>query len=131
MPSKPGLAPFQCCTPDIREVAGVLYLGAQNGTWLWGARIVRRVDVAANYTMDDSADYIVGVDSTGGAYTITLPTAVEGKIVIVKDLGNAGANNVTVDPAGAATIDGAPNVAIAANYGVVRAYCDSTDWFTW
>lgn len=84
-----------------------------------------------NYTAAAS-DFIIGCDSSGGAFTITLPSpGSTSQLYIIKDeKGAAAAHNVTVS-AGAKTIDGVASVAISANFGVVRAYTDGSNWFTW
>jgi len=59
-----------------------------------------------NYTLAADDEIILG-DSTGGEFTISVPTAVgnEGKEWTVKKI--AGSNNVIIDPDGSETIDGA------------------------
>lgn len=130
MPRGANIAPFQCCAPVVAEATGILFVGAENGARIVGAASVNQTGVAANYICADATDLIIGVNSTLGAYTVTLPTALTGKLIIVKDVGgNALANNITVDTPGAETIDGAANQTIGANYGTLRIYCDGTNWF--
>ena len=86
----------------------------------------------ADYTTT-SDDVIVGVDTSGGAVTITLASATvtAGRIVIIKDVGgSAGTNNITIATEGSETIDGAASSTISSNYGVVRLFSDGTNWFT-
>lgn len=64
--------------------------------------------VSYPYTVLDT-DYMVLVDSSGGARTINLPnTTTTGKVFIIKDnTGNGLANNITITtPGGVVTIDG-------------------------
>lgn len=91
-----------------------------------------RVAKNANYKTTAS-DYIVGVDTSGGAVTITLgsATVTEGRFVIIKDeKGNAGTNNITVATEGSETIDGSASITISSNYGAVILYSDGSNWFT-
>ncbi len=83
------------------------------------------------------ADYILAVDDTTAARTVTLPTASTtgananlGKIYLIKDQsGLAGTNNITIVPA-TGTIDGAVSILINSNYGEVQVYSDGSNWFT-
>ena len=82
----------------------------------------------AAFTATD-AEMILLVDATGGAVTITLPTAVgrTGQAYEVKRT-SAGANAVTVDGAGTETIDGALTASLATQYATVRVVSDGTNW---
>lgn len=87
---------------------------------------------AVTYTIEAS-DVIINVTSTAAARTIATNTSdqVEGRILIIKDAsGAAGTNNITFNPAGAITVDGAATAVISSNYGALRLYCDGTNWFT-
>jgi len=61
---------------------------------------------------------------------VTLPSAAicEGRVYVVKRL-NAGANAVTVTPAGAETIDGAATAVLGAQYAAVMIQSDGANWF--
>lgn len=88
--------------------------------------------VSADYTT--SGEVVIGVDTSGGAVTITLASsdADAGKIVIIKDEGGAsGTDAITIATEGSETIDGSASTSISTNYGVVRLYSDGTNWFTW
>lgn len=73
-----------------------------------------------------ASDTFLYVDTSGGAIEIDLPLAASRNNVAIsiKDVtGNAAANNITIKPSGAETIDGHTNAAplvIKANYGGVR-----------
>ena len=79
-------------------------------------RTVDRI-VTTTYTADGDDDDTLLADTTGAAFTITLPEAgsVRGKLfTIIKT--NAGANNVTVACTGGQTIDGAATVVFNAQF---------------
>lgn len=93
-----------------------------------------RTTTAADYTVVAGGSHLIAVTSTAAARTVNLPTAASagaGAVVIVKDESDAAfTNNITIEPAGSETIDGAINLAIASNAGVVRLYSDGTNWWT-
>lgn len=72
----------------------------------------------------------VGVTTSGGNVTLTLPAAasVAGFRVDVKKLDAA--NTLTLDGAGAETIDGAATVAWTTQYQTVSIVSDGTQWWT-
>lgn len=71
----------------------------------------------------------VEVDATGGARTISLPVAASVKRIVytIKKM-DASANVVTIDPAGAETIDGILTQALTAQYQGLRIQSDGTQW---
>ena len=75
---------------------------------------------------------IVLADSSSNAITINLPAASEnnGRVIYIKDKGgNAGTNNITIDPNSSETIDAQPSTAINQNYGSMMIVCDgSAGW---
>ena len=77
-----------------------------------------------------ATDYLLLVDATAGAVTVTLPAAADsdGAYIITKKI-DASANAVTVDGNGAETIDGAANIALAAQYDAVTVFCDGSTWW--
>jgi hypothetical protein len=88
------------------------------------------VTKTANYTATD-ADYAIFVDSTSGAVTIALPTAVgrTGRGFEIKDWkGTSATNNITVDPAGTETIDGALTKVLNAAYMALTVRSDGANW---
>jgi len=96
-----------------------------------GGVALAHISKDTNYTTT-ADDCIVGVDSTGGAVTITLGSAsvAAGKIVVIKDAGGgASSNNITIDTEGSETIDGSASTSITSDNGVVRLYSDGTNWF--
>lgn len=98
------------------------------GTW----HRVRTVTEAYTATLDD--DMIIG-DGTGGAFSITLPTAASaydaatstGKVLHFVCIS---ANDVTLDGAGSENINGATTLALSAQYQCVSIVSNGTAWFT-
>ena len=91
----------------------------------------RHVAKSANYTMLVT-DVIVGVDTSGGAVTITLPLASNADnrmYYIVDEGGAAGTNNITVNRSGSDTISGAPTLSINTHYGRIVFYSNGSNWF--
>ena len=80
-----------------------------------------------------ASDYIIGVDTSGGAVQINLQaaaTAGTGRMLIIKDTkGTAGTNNITIEPNGSEKIDRQLNMVIAANSGSVILFCDGSEYF--
>lgn len=76
-----------------------------------------------------SADEILTGDATGGAFSITLPTAVgiSGRTYTIKRL-NSGANAVTVATTGGQTIDGASTVTLTTQWQTLRVVSDGANW---
>ncbi len=87
--------------------------------------------VSANTTID-ATDNTVLVNTTSGALTITLPSAsgISGRIYTIKKIGTGGIDNqLTVSPAGGATIDGGSSYIIYNDYTYVTLQTDGTNWY--
>lgn len=86
-----------------------------------------RTEVAV-YTATAS-DTVILCDATGGAFTVNLPAAagVTGLILYIKKIDGT-ANVVTVDGAGAETIDGALTQVIAVQYDSITLVPDGANW---
>jgi len=91
----------------------------------------RRLSITSNYSIT-SADHFVGVNTSGGAVTLTLPATsdvAEGKIYIIKDEGgNAATNNIIINTADSAKIDNLNAVSLVSNYGAISIYYNASDW---
>jgi hypothetical protein len=83
----------------------------------------------ANYTLTAADQYVLG-DATGGAFQITLPTAVgsPGRLFTVKKI-DVSANAVTVGTTSAQTIDGAATYGLATQYKSVTVLSDGAHWY--
>jgi hypothetical protein len=90
--------------------------------------IRRVVSKTTNYTATAADEYIL-CDASGGAFTITLPTAVgiNGKLFTIKKTDSSG-NAVTVDGDGSETIDGALTKLISAPYDAMKIISDNANW---
>jgi hypothetical protein len=90
--------------------------------------LVAYVAKSANYTLT-TADRFCNVDASGGAVTITLPTAVgcAGREYRVKKI-DASANAVTVATTSSQTIDGSATLAITTRYTTLAVYSDGANW---
>lgn len=127
------VSPLGCRAPWEREMAKLALLNRiADGTGTAAAN-------AASYSVTRSVaasgailttDSIILADSTAGAVTITLPPAAtaNGRVFVVKRV-NAGANNVTVDPFGSETIDGAATNVLSTQWAYVRFVSNGTAWF--
>lgn len=82
----------------------------------------------ASATLAASVSF-VKADSTGGAVTLTLPTAASytGRHLTVKRI-NGGGNNVILDGASSETIDGALTKTLASQYSSATILSDGTGW---
>lgn len=94
--------------------------------------IVTTVTKTANYTIL-STDDIIFVDTSGGAFTLTLPSpaALNGKIYhIIDTTGFLSTNNITLSPSGAEKIEGlASSKPLQTAWGWFDVTTNGTDWF--
>ena len=95
-----------------------------------GGQIVSVRAVTAATATIAADDYIITADTSSNTITFTLPSAtVVGQTYQIKDLGNASANNITINVAGSDTIDGASSLTISTNYANAVLVCTaSTKW---
>jgi len=76
-----------------------------------------------------ATDFIILVNSTGGAKVVNLPAPASnlGRILHIKKFDTSG-NTVTVNPNASETIDGASSYILSASYQEVSLACDGTNW---
>lgn len=88
--------------------------------------------IVKNYNIT-KFDYYIGVAGTSEPRTVLLPapaTAQLNKVYIIKDeSGGAATNNITINTAGAETIDGNANAVISSDYGIIQLITDGSNWF--
>lgn len=123
-----------------------------NGTTLWtsdnipGALDVNELGIdyakpdrpvlakASNYTVQISdLGKVFNVDATGGAVTITLPSAItagDGAILTVKK-SDSSASTVSLATVGSQTIDGASSYALSQRYDTITIVGDGANWHTY
>lgn len=85
--------------------------------------------ISASTTADATATVWL-VDASGGAVTLTLPTAASAdrRVYHVKKT-DSSLNAVTIDGSGAETIDGAATQTLIAQYESIQIVSDGTSWY--
>lgn len=78
-----------------------------------------------------TSGFIYLADTSGASFTITLPTPVSGRVVIVKDkTGSFQTNNLTVARNGSEMIEGiAANKTLQTNWGCWSFFSDGINWY--
>jgi hypothetical protein len=131
--------PFYSDSNDAKgysDTPGTFLLGHQISVDQFIVRI-ERVDEfktaaqTANVTLSRQLYSTVPVDSTGGAFAVTLFTGQENDIVNVVDVtGQCLANNVTISAAGGQLINGLASYVLSANFQSIRLKLVSGNWFS-
>jgi hypothetical protein len=94
-----------------------------------GARVASITSADSPYSPPSDVD-IIFVDTTTAAVVINLPVAAEAKgrrLTAVKT--SAGTNTVTLEGAGAETVQGAANYAFEDQYDHAEVVCNGTAWY--
>lgn len=76
-----------------------------------------------------TGNQVVLVNATGGAVTVSLPSAVTTTTPIEVKKTDSSSNAITVDPVGAQTVDGAATYLITLQYESAKFISDGTNWF--
>jgi len=86
------------------------------------------IAVTAAYTVQ-TLDRVILANATAGAFTVTLPTAVDrnGQQPITIKRVNSGANAVTIGST-SGTIDGSATASLASQYSCKTVISDGTNW---
>lgn len=123
--SATGLKVASVTATDLSYLTG---LSSSVQTQLDAVRAIRgNVSVSSNVTLTSQRLHFV---DTTAARTLTLPAPSATLYLVVKDVsGSAATNNITVNPAGAQTIDGASSFVIDANHMAVTIVSDGTNYF--
>lgn len=93
-------------------------------------KVGQRVASTSPVTVSSAGDCVVITDlSVAGAVTVNLPAGVNGQVFMIKDgKGDGATNNITINRAGADTIDGATTYVIDQNYGSVLIVFNGSNW---
>jgi hypothetical protein len=107
-------------TQRASSAGGFVNLGGDTGHYL---------SKTTAYTML-TTDLYVKADATSAPFTLTLPSASTstGQTYIVVRT-NSGANAITIDGAGAETINGATTLVLGLQYQTAILTCDGSNWF--
>jgi len=136
----PAVVPHPEDVPDGDILLGIVLVEANETTSIVNADITddrffaidrwAYTEVSTNTTLND-AHKVVCVDATGGARTITLPTAVgvRGKVYVIKKT-DSSSNAVTIDGNGAETIEGSATYSLSSQYDTVIIQCTNAGWIT-
>lgn len=94
--------------------------------------LLTSINAAASPYAVIAVDELILVDSTAGIVAVNLPALAgipDGRKIIVKDsAGQAGANNITVNPSGFELIDGGGAVVLSSAYAVVTLVKTAVQW---
>lgn len=138
------LSAYSCFINTSGSTSGTITLGGcSGGGQIYNAtsQINQGVAQQGNYLVTravsssgstSGADYLIEVNTSGGAVTLTVPVGTNNKgySFIVKDVGGAAAtNNITITPTGK-TIDGVASKVISTAYGSLTIYYNGTNFFT-
>jgi len=107
-------------------------LNVKGTSELSGGIIHKRIYKTSNYTATIS-DYFIGVNSSGGAFAVTLPDAAtsnDGQTWVIKDEGGAAnTNNITISASGSQQIDGENSVVLESPYASIQLYSNGSNKF--
>jgi len=103
-------------------------LGGGSGSGSGSGASTQFSDVTGNTTLSAS-NTAVAVNATGGAVTITLPTAVGDTNLYTIKKTDSSANTVTVVGNGGQTIDASANAIITQQYTSITLKSDNSNWF--
>jgi len=99
----------------------------ESGVWVGMISSVRAITTkTANYTAT-AGDSMIFCNATSGAFTITLPVGVMGKVYTIKKIDTSG-NKITLSPDGAETIDGEVSQALNLPFHAVSIISDGSNW---
>jgi len=98
----------------------------------FASTVIEREVISGTATLSTTNKGTIGLNSAGGAFTITLPlasTVAPGRLFSFKDeTGNCALKPVTLSSA--SLIDGASNFVISSNYASVTIYSTGSTWVT-
>ena len=103
-------------SPDYTPIESYVYKRWLNSIYLWSASTVNLTTVTTTYTVE-ALIYYVRCNATGGAFTVTLPPAInlQGRKILIKKI-DASGNAITVAADGSDTIEGSGTLPLAAQW---------------
>lgn len=121
-------------TTVVGEAVGIAREAGGSGglvtAWVFGRSAIWRPTAVKTSAYTAGFGETVLCNPTGAGFTVTLPAAVAGaKPIIIKN-DSTSTNTITIDGAGAETIDGAATATIAASRGVVRLVPGAGVWYS-
>lgn len=125
-------ANFPALTGDVTNSAGSLATTVAASVYnsVPSADVVTVTSAGSPYTVGAN-DYIILVDTSGGAVTLNMPSPATKKRIKVKDsTGNFGTNACTIARNASEKIEGiAASLVLRANWGNYEFQSNGTDWF--
>lgn len=99
------------------------------GTLSWVNRTIRTTAAKTTTYTATSTDEVLLCDTSGGAWTLTLPAAASntGKVYVIKKT-TSDTNALTIDGNSSETIDGTTTKLLFAQYESVTIICDGSNW---
>jgi hypothetical protein len=122
-------------TNTFGDISASLSVRGDHGITSLGAWYDATTATATGITLDYT-NRLVTVDASGGAITITLPTIAAASPSLlgcrydIKKIDSSG-NAVTIDGAGAETIDGATTQSLASQFDSISISAGATEWHIW
>ena len=101
---------------------------------LLGSIVFTTKTFSSTGTIDTSTnDNIIYADTSGGAFTLTLPAPTNGRFIVLKDKKQTfNTNNLTLSPHGGEKIDGvASTLTLSSQNEGIFLTSDGTDWYTY
>jgi hypothetical protein len=107
-----------------------------NGTNVFdivGAAGFHVVTKSASYVVDSGAtpDFIINMNSSGGARNVTLPAPSQDRVLFIKDsTGSAATHNISILQHASESIEGqAATYVVSTPWSMTKLYSDGTNWF--
>lgn len=113
--------------PDYTQIESYEFKRWLNSIYLWSSTVVNLVTVTTTYTVA-ALVYYVRCDATGGAFTVTLPPALnlQGRRILLKKI-DASGNAVTIAAAGSDTIEGSATKSLASQWDKYHLISNGVD----
>jgi hypothetical protein len=97
--------------------------------YVYSGSVWTGTETSSDYILINSNDTYLLCSTVSNSYTLYLPSSpINGTEIIIKDAGNAGTNNVTVNGNGV-NIDGSSTYVISSNYGMITLMYSNSQWF--